>query len=285
MLGREVFYYGLIRRYTVLFATLFNEIKVPRYAQDGSERELVRVPISLGPRDKTLARIFGDGGANSRPEAVTLPRLSFDMAAPRYDSSRHQSAAETITVYTANTYSKMFTPVPYDFDFNLYCYTKTQEDGLKIIEQILPFFTPEFTVRAELIPSVVTMNVPIVLNSVNVQDDYDAGEIKDRRAVIWTLGFTVKGWLYGPEHVGGVIKFIDVPLYVPRQDTSIDDTTRFNTGAIDEVTVQPGLLANGSPTTNTAASVPYTQVQIDDNWAYAVWVAGNLDPTEGTGGA
>lgn len=247
----------------------------------------MRVPIALGSRDKTLARVFAEPGANSRPEAVILPRMSFELTGVRYDSTRHQSSVQQIRLHAdgSNTYSRLYAPVPYDFDFSLFVYSKAQEDGLKIVEQILPFFTPDFTPRAELIPGAATMNLPVTLTAVSVADDYAQGAILERRAVVWNLTFTMRGWLFGPEHQDGIIKLVDVPLIVPRLGVSVDDTYANNTGAIDEVTVQPGLLANGAPTTNAAASVPYTQVELEDDWAYAVVIAGDLDPAEGTGGS
>lgn len=284
MLGREPFYWGLLRRYYVLFATLFNEIKVPRYDTAGAVQQYVRVPISLGPKDKTLAQVFAQPDVEGRPQAITLPRLSFERSGMTYDASRHQASSEYIFLQpTSNTYAKMFVPVPYDIKFQLYVYSKTQEDGLKIIEQIIPFFTPDFPVRAELIANTVTLNVPVILNNVSTADDYAQGNLIDRRAVIHTLDFTMKAYFFGPEHVSGIIKFVDVPFYVPGNNETVSNLSA-NATPIDRVTVQPGLLANGSPTTNAQASIDYHLVNLEDNWAYAVTIYGNLDPAEGTGG-
>lgn len=292
MLGLDPFYWGLLRKYYVLFASLFNEIRVPRYGTDGSIREYVRVPISLGAKDKTLAQVFSEPQADARQQAITLPRLSFDRSGMTYDATRHQSSTEYIMLQPNTTsYAKMYTPVPYDINFDLFVYSKTQEDGLKIVEQIIPFFTPDYTVRAELIDDFVTLNVPIILNQVTSADDYSQGSLVDRRAIIWTLSFTMKAYLFGPEHTTGIIKFVDVPLTVPQAGKDANghyytvDTTPANTAAIAEVTVQPGLLPNGQPTTNAAASIDYTLVNLGDDWAYAVTIKGDLDPDEGTGGA
>lgn len=287
MLGNDPFYFGIIRRYHVLVGNVFTDVRVPRFSSDGTTRELVRVPIAIASRDKTIARVLAEPNTDSRPQAVTLPRMSFEMGSPRYDADRHQSSAESIRIYdsTDKTYSKLYAPVPWDFPFSVYVYVKTYEDGLKIVEQVLPFFTPDYTVRAELIDGVVTMNVPIVLDGqISVQDSTTQGAISDSRVIVWTLPLTVKGWLFGPEHESGIIKFIDVPMRTPDFGVDISDAYANNSSALEEVVVRAGLLANGSPTTNAAASVPYDQIEVDDDWDYITYVVSD-DAKEGTGGA
>lgn len=130
---------------------------------------------------------------------TTLPRMSFEITDYNYDSSRKTNRMQQIKGPTANgSAPTVYTPVPYNVGINLYVLTKTQEDGLQIIEQILPTFTPEYTLTINTIPDMgIKMDVPIILNNVSVQDEYD-GSFQERRFVTHTLSFTMKANLYGP---------------------------------------------------------------------------------------
>lgn len=277
MLGLHHFYWSLMRKYDAIVGTIFNEIAVPRFHANGALEQLIRVPISYAPKDKTIARLKADANID-RPAATMLPRMSFQLQDTRYASDRHLNAAESIVVQTANGYSRQYNPVPYDFNYTVWAFAKSREDGYKIVEQVLPFFTPEFTVVAELVPEMnVAVNIPVVLNKVSIADTYADGSFEEHRAVVWSLDLTLKGWLYGPTYDTGLIKFIDMTLHIPTTD-DIADATANNSPPIDRVTVQPGLLANGSPTTNAAASIPYTDVEAEDDWGYATVVYGSLEP-------
>jgi hypothetical protein len=144
---------------------------------------------------------------------------------------------------------------------------KYAEDGTKIIEQILPFFKPEFTVTANLVDGMdALVDIPIVLNSINVEDTYE-GSYEDRRAIIWTLNFTLKGYYYGPVSQRKIIKFANTNVY----------STMTAEDPISRITVQPGLTANGQPTTDINQTVAYSAINIDDDWAYIVQI---VDPNE-----
>ena len=281
MLGVNTFYFSLIRKYVVLFGTLFNSIHIPRYSANGQIDQLVAVPVLVGDKDKTLARVFADPTAG-RTSAITLPRMSFQLAGIEYDKDRKLNPVENYTIQdTANTnnYKQQFNPVPYNLNFQLFVYAKEYEDGTKIIEQIVPFFTPEFTVRAELIPDMgIQANLPIVLQqSVTTEDNFDQGNIWDRRAIIWTLNFVMKAYFYGPIHDVGLIKFVIVNSRIPQENVGHDMNAN-NSGIVETLTVQPGMLANGSPTTNAAASVPYYQITITDDWEAAFTLTDFTEP-------
>lgn len=278
MLGAPTFYWSTIRKYYVAFGALFNDIHVPRADSTGKTTELIRVPLSVGPKDKTLARIIADPDL-TRPEAVTLPRMSFELTGMDYDADRHQNAVQSFTWQegsnTSPRYETLYSPVPFDFQFSLYVYAKYQEDGLAVVEQILPFFTPEFTPRIQVIPEVgLEVNVPIVRGPVTVTDDYGDKPLADRRAIIWTLPFVLKGYLWGPIQQSVIIKFVEANILIPRSDLTFQESFANNTNAQARVTVQPGLLPNGQPTTNAAASVPYTQINLGDDWGYATVIYG-----------
>lgn len=271
---------------TAVFGSIFNEIVVPRYNANNEVTQLIRVPISYAPKERVEAREIDDPEINRQSAVSPLPRISFEFTALTYDSDRPlnpvgRSGLKKNSV--TKNYKHQYNPVPYDFHYTLWVYTKDIEDGNKIVEQILPFFKPEFPLKVELIPEMsVTMNIPVILNSISLVDTYE-GEFKgNRRAVIWTLDFTMKGWVYGPITEDKVIKFANVNFYAPTIENLVDAVG--NSTPIDRVTSQPGLTANGAPTSNISLTIPYIQINADDPYAYIDIIYGNLDKTEGTGG-
>lgn len=279
MLGLPIFAWSLIRKYDAIVGNLFNDISIPRYHSNGTIEQSIRVPISYAPKDKTIARLKADPTID-RPAAVMLPRLSYQLQDIEYDADRHLNPAEYTVVQSAvanSGYLRQYNPVPYDFHYTVWAFAKSRTDGYSIVEQVLPFFTPEFTVTAEMIPEMnVILNVPIILNRVDVHDDYADADFETHRSVVWTLDLTLKGMLFGPTYDTGLIKFIDMTFNIPTTD-DIEDATANNSPPIDRVTVQPGLLANGEPTTNAAASIPYTDIDEDDNWNVATVIYGSLE--------
>lgn len=195
MLNNTTFYHQITRKVIVAFGSLFSDIKVVR-KKDGVAVQTLEIPISYAPKEKWLVRIEQDPNLDSNTY-TTLPRMSFEITGMNYDSSRKVNRMNYITCGDGNGVSKMYSPVPYNFDVSLYILTKTQEDALQIVEQILPTFTPEYTLSIKPIPNHdLVMDVPIILNSVSIQDDYD-GDFETRRFVTYTLTFTIKGNMYG----------------------------------------------------------------------------------------
>lgn len=287
MLNNDPFYFSIFSKMTAAFGSMFNDIIVPRFDANGAVNALVHVPISYAPKEKVEAREIDDPNIDKQSAVSPLPRISFEMQAPHYDATRSlnptQSSAIVKDVATGG-YKHQYMPVPYNFPFTLWVYAKTIVDGNKIVEQILPFFRPEFPLKIELIPELnYAANVPVILNSVNMTDSYD-GDFKDRRAIIWTLDFTMKGYLFGPITEDKVIKFANVNFYAPTIVNLVDAVGNTTFKPIDRVTSQPGLTANGQPTSNIALTIPYQQINADDPYAYIDIVYGNLDPSEGTGG-
>jgi len=257
------FYNQTTRRYIALFGTLFNNISIGRSNNAGTEQQRFKVPVNYGPMQKFLSKIEQD--PELQAQAITLPRISFELTAMNYAGDR-KLTNRTMTSQgipgTNDSVRTHFTATPYDLEFNLNIMAKYAEDATKIVEQILPFFKPEFTVTAKMIDSMnETVDLPIILNSVSSEDTYE-GSYDERRAIIWTLQFTLKGYYYGPTSTKKIIKFVDANLYT--------DTTA--TRAVTQINVQPGLTANGQPTTILANSIPYANVNIDDDWAYIVTI-------------
>ena len=194
MLG-QTFYHQTLRKYVIVFGTLFNDINLEK--RDGSDNVVSRqkVPIAYGPKQKFIRRIRQDPNLD-RQVAISLPRMSFEMTAMVYDPVRKLNSVGTIkNIATStgglNTMRKMFNPVPYTMDFQLSIYVDNAEDGTQILEQILPFFTPEFNVTLNVIPDMnLKLDVPIILNGASLDDTYDS-DFETRRTLISTLDFFV----------------------------------------------------------------------------------------------
>lgn len=212
------FYHELMRKYVVIFGTMFNNIKIVRDAiGDGTKSQEFIVPISYGPREKFLARLEGDPEVN-REVAIQLPRMSFELTSMQYAGNRKLNTINKILNNRSDTNNvartEVWNPVPYDMFFQLNIMTKTVEDGAKIVEQIIPHFTPDWTVSAKLLDQLpdVALDIPIVLNSVQSTDLYE-GDFISRRALMWTLDFTIKGFFFGPIRESKIIRLTRVNFW------------------------------------------------------------------------
>jgi hypothetical protein len=268
------FYHQTIRRYIITFGNMFNDIMIRRLNQSGVVIQSLAVPIAYGPKEKWLARSLQDPNLNQQV-AISLPRLSFEITSTAYDANRHlPSTLRNVNVYSdKNKLYYQYTPVPYDFNINLYAMVSNADDGAQIMEQIVPYFAPEWTNSVILFPANnidITMDVPTILNSVEIEDTYE-GNFDTRRAIVYTFGFTLKGFLYGPIRHQGVIKRsqIDFGIVASNTGNRITLSDAAHTGRSSRIVVVPGLLANGSPTTNSAASIPYNQIKAEDDYGFA----------------
>ena len=217
MLG-QTFYHQTIRKYVVLFGTLFNDLNIEKKNSSGNVVSRQKVPIAYGPKQKFLTRIRQDPNID-RQVAIQLPRMGFEMTSLTYDPIRKLNSVGKIIGRPANTEGrntlrKMFNPVPYNMDFQLFVFVDNAEDGTQILEQILPFFTPEFNVTINAVSELgIKLDVPISFNSASLEDTFD-GEFTARRTLIWTLDFFMKGFLY-PDIKGGgkIIKSVQVDFH------------------------------------------------------------------------
>ena len=282
------FYHGTLRKYVILFGTLFNDIFVNRTNSTGGTVSSFKVPLAYGPREKFLARIQGanldDLDPQERAFAVTLPRMGFEITGFNYAPERKLS---TINKFVKKDYDTndtirkyQYNPVPYDINFSLSIFVKNTTDGTMIIEQILPYFTPEWTTTVQLISDPnITLDVPLVLTG-TAQDDVYEGSFEERRALIWTLDFTMKGFFFGPTKRQGIINLANTQFYDATLFDDISDAIA-NTTVVDRVTVTPGLDANGNPTTNADLTVARSEIKSTDNYDYIVNVEGPLTPLDG----
>ena len=266
MLGQQ-FYHETMRNVIVAFGTLFNNIHLVRKNNSGNIIQTMKVPLAYGPRQKWLTRLDADASLDSKV-AITLPRLGFEIQNLSYDPSRKLNRVQKFkkvksSSSDSNKLDTQYMPVPYNLDIELYAMAKNSDDALQIVEQILPYFQPDYTLTIKDMTDMgIKRDIPIILNSVNYEDNY-RGDFGERRAIIYTLGFTSKFYLYGPVTSAKVIKTVQVDQYANLETTAPKREQRY--------TVTP------NPTTADA----------DDDFGFNETVsffedAKNFDPASGT---
>ena len=212
MLGAYT-YNKIIRKCVIGFGTLFNNIEVRKENKDGSVYSRMKVPLAYGPRQKFLARLEQQADLNQKV-AITVPRLSFEMTGISYDSSRKLSPI-TMTLKADNNdaVKKQYTPVPYNIDFELNVISKTNDETLEILEQIVPVFQPSYQMTIKLVDAMSDYrDIPIILNSISYSDDYE-GTFDDRKITLVTMQFTCKTYIFGPVGSQGPIKKAKADIY------------------------------------------------------------------------
>jgi len=271
VLKGQIFYFSLIRKYVALFGSLFDNVVVLRVDQHGDVTGQIKVPISYAPKEKMLARVMQDPGIDRPSATPTMPLMSFEMVSMTYDASRKLRTVGKIAQQDPTNHGNalyQYNPVPYNFGFRLYALVKNVEDGTKIVEQILPYFTPDFTVSVDLIPEMgVMMDIPVVLNSISQADNYE-GDYSARQSLVWTLDFTLKGFLYGPVKTGGTIRFSNTIFYTPAPSIIDLADAVGNTSPILFTQIQPGLTANGTPTSNSSLSINPNLITANSDYGY-----------------
>lgn len=226
------FSHNVLRKYVVLFGTLFNNIYVTRDNAAGQHVETIKVPLSYGPKEKFLARLEGDPTLTNQV-AMVLPRMSFEMVNFIYDAERKRNTLNRSWIGSTNdsVASYQYVPVPYNITFRLSIMVKNAIDGTKIVEQILPYFTPAWTPTVNLIPEMGTAgtyDIPIVLNDISCEDTYE-GDFIQRRAIIWTLEFTMKAYVFGPTKTVGLVNFVGSKFPLQGISITLNGTDGANT--------------------------------------------------------
>ena len=198
-------YHQTIRKLVVGFGNLFNNIQLARFNPDGSEQERFLVPIAYAAKELYVQRLEGDPDLDKKVQ-LTLPRMSFELTGLEYDPTRKQNTNVKAFAQTPAGVVSQYNPVPYNFDFSLCAYVRNIEDGTQIIEHILPFFTPDYTIKINLIPEMgIIKEIPIVLKSTDYEVKYEGNRESDTRLIIWTVNFTVKGFIFGATTATGLI--------------------------------------------------------------------------------
>lgn len=268
----DKFYNNVIRKYVVYFGTLFNEIEIDRTNNAGTVIQEMRVPIHYGPRQKYLMRNDVDPNLD-RQVAVQLPRMSFEMTSFNYDPERRMNPNRRI--YQAKSDSTFnllstYTPQPFNIGFELNIAVRNAEDGVKILEQILPFFTPEYTATLKLLDDMpdIKFDVPVVFEGLSSMDQYEA-DFTQRRQLIHTLQFLVKGYVFGPvKDRKGVIKKANTQFHVDPSDEGVFDLR--NDTPASKIVITPGLDANGNPTSNASVAINTDSVSANDNYGHVM---------------
>jgi len=240
MLG-TYYYHEILRKTIIGFGTLFNQIYIKHKNESDNIISEMRVPLVYGPTQKFLARLEQQSNLN-KPVQITLPRMSFEMTSIDYDSTRKSGITQTFKALNAtDQIKKVFMPVPYNIGFELNILSKLNDDALQIVEQILPYFQPSFNMSIDLVDSIgEKRDIPVVLNSVSFQDDYE-GDFSTRRALIYTLQFTAKTYLFGPvaENPEGLIRKVIVDTYADTNTLSAKREMRY-TVVPDPIDADPG---------------------------------------------
>ena len=216
-------YHSIFRKTVIAFGTLFNNIEIHK------DDQVMKVPLAYGPKQKFLARLDQNPDPTNKRVQITLPRISFEINGIQYDPTRKVSPTQKIKVAKDTDENKnVYMPVPYNLSFELAIISKTQEDGLEILEQILPYFQPHYNLSVKMLEDISTeiRDVPVVLTSVDYDDDYE-GDFSTRRAIIYTLQFTCKTYLYGPVTDSKTIKKAIVDYYADTNTTSAPRNVRY----------------------------------------------------------
>ena len=226
MIG-NYFYNESTRNVVVGFGSIFNNIQLAKKDNAGNVTQTMKVPLAYGPKQKWLSRLQEDPNLTKKV-AVTLPRIGFEISGLEYDSSRKLNKMVKVKKAGDGTDKDQlksgFMPVPYNVNFELYIMSKNSDDALQILEQILPYFQPEYTVTLREVPELeIIRDVPVILNSIGYEDSYE-GDFTSRRAIIYTLTFTAKYHLYGPITSQNIIKtvqvdqYTDMPVNAPKRE-------------------------------------------------------------------
>lgn len=258
------YYHGVIRKYVISFGNLFNDIVVQRFNKNGNRIQTIAVPIAYGPKQKWLVRLNENPNFDKKV-AITLPRIGFEITSMQYAPQRKLPSSIKNSSTSSGTLKSQYVPVPWDLTFTLSIFCKNADDGAQIIEQIVPYFRPEFTTNIRMIPEMdLSVDVPIVLQDVSIEDTYE-GDFETRRALVYNLTFEVKAVFFGPTSKSGVIK---------RAITNYYDDTEGDPDRAQRITITPSQYANGaplfSPPANSALSISTDSISANDDYGFTV---------------
>ena len=232
------FYHETIKRAVSVFGTLFNNISIKR-----ANGTIIKVPLAYGPRAKWIARLQQQAelGLGATPRtAISLPRMGFEMTSIEYDSTRKLSKKTQYKKTKTSDPTRMqyqYAPAPYNLGFSLSVLVKNTDDGLQIIEQIMPYFTPDYTVTIHTIPDMSeTRDIPIILQSVTQADEYE-GDFVTRRVLRYDLEFIMKNYIYGPVRTSEIIRTVKARTYMEEGSGDISNTA--TAGRVVEQVVTP----------------------------------------------
>lgn len=206
------FFHSHLRDFTIAFGTLFNHIKTAKYKESGGVSEYSTVPLSYTNKQSWYVKLKQDRD-NERKPAIVLPRMAFSMTGMEYDPSRKLNSKHKIRQIENNESRYTYNPVPYNVSFTLLVTTKNQTEAQQIVEQIVPFFTPDYTITIKSIKDPnVNIDVPITIDGITPDINYE-GEFTERQSIVWELNFTMKTYLFGPIRSGSIIRKAKTPIF------------------------------------------------------------------------
>lgn len=272
MFSAENFYHGTFRKAIIVFGNLFNDITFER-RMDENRVQTIAVPLAYGPRSKFIAPFLADERIDQNV-AIQLPRMGFEiMTVNRATTTRNQIPI-TRNVHRdpddPDRIRSQFVGIPWDIGIRLSIYSLNSEDMCQIVEQILPYFAPDWTVSIYSIPEMgYKEDVVIELQPGIGISDQAYGEMVRRRVLIWELDFNLKIKFYGPVRKSGLIKRTQIDFHAAPGTGPVTNEEVLTTPRSSRYVLVPGLTPEGEPTTNAAASIHYTQIEEDDNWGFA----------------
>lgn len=252
------FYNKIISKYISIFGSLLNDIKIKQKISESSYKEIV-VPISFSQKKSYIVRLNADPQV-AKQIAISLPRIGYEITGYMVDTERKLNRINSFIVEDDGVYNKHLSPIPYNFLFDVVIMVQNKDEGFQIIEQILPFFNPDIVVSAKnIIPGLSSLDIPIVLNSVNEEDIYET-DFFTLRNIIWTLNFTLKGYIFSPKYDSNLIKKITIDFC---EDSGVSNNIPYET-----ITILPGLSNTGIGTSNISETINYTLINPSDNYSY-----------------
>lgn len=247
-----------------------NDIYIQRTDAEGTVTQHLKVPLTYSPKDKMMARVEQNAKLD-RETAITLPRMAFELVSMDMDESRKKNTLNQIVRKHPSQPNKMkmqYQSVPWNLSFNLYIFVKNAEDGTKILEQILPYFKPQWDMTLNILPEMgINLDTPVFIGNPTCEDKYD-GAFTERRAIIWTVPFTLKGEYFGPVKEKPIIKFSVQEYYLGEPQDGNEMVATLN--------VQPGLTANGEPTSSANNSVDPNTIYATDDFGFVIESSGQI---------
>ena len=233
MLNNQKFYWSTIRNAVIAFGTLFSNIYVDRRDSENTVVQTLKIPLTYGPKSKAIARVMAQPNLEDRPFKIAIPSITFQITGLEYNPSRKLPVLNQARAPLSPTSDKtLYSSAPYDMTIQLSIIAKNQNDALQIVEQILPYFNPVYTVSLKDIPELnIVRDVPVTLVNINYNDNY-AGPVEENRVIEWDITFNLKLNFYGPISTTGVIKIATV-------NTHISEDTSVSAGEMYRVSVNP----------------------------------------------
>ena len=230
------FYNESLRKTIIAFGSLFNDIVITRRDSTGKEIQSMKVPLAYGPKQKFLARLREDANVD-RKVAVSLPRIGFEMGSIEYDGTRKLNKmikTKKVKGTKGTQMDTQFSPVPYNVSFELFVMAKNSDDGVQIVEQVIPYFQPDYSITINAVPGMdIIRDIPIVLNSTGYEDTYD-GDFMTRRALIYTFSFSAKTYMYGPVITSSIIKKVDVDQYADLKEKAPPRVRQYSVSGVEK---------------------------------------------------